>query len=104
MDSSVFLKGRHGPGQNLSGLPKLGVRGLTGGIRFHEDIPKSEGVRSERWKYIRYFEQRPVHKELYDLESDPFESENLAGEDKCVEQLHLLRDRCDSLREEATAG
>ena len=40
------------------------------------DIPKSEGVRTARWKYIRYFEQNPVHEELYDLESDPHESHN----------------------------
>ena len=70
----------------------------------HADIPKSEGVRSERWKYIRYFEQRPAYEELYDLENDPFESENLVDEGEYAEQLQRLRDRCDSLGEEATAG
>ena len=67
----------------------------------HEDIPKSEGVRSERWKYIRYFEQQPVYEELYDLENDPSESVNLVDEVEYAEQLRLLRDRCDRLREEA---
>ena len=37
----------------------------------------SEGIRTERWKYIRYPEQEPVYEELFDLEKDPVELENL---------------------------
>ena len=70
----------------------------------HPDIPKSEGVRTERWKYIRYFEQQPVYEELYDLESDPSESVNLVEESEFAEQLRGLRDRCDRLRQEAAEG
>lgn len=70
----------------------------------HVDIPKSEGVRTERWKYIRYFEQQPVYEELYDLKSDPLESVNLVDDGEYAEQLHHLRDRCDRLREEVAEG
>jgi len=63
----------------------------------HLRIPKSEGVRTERWKYIRYFEQQPVYEELYDLENDPHEARNLVGAPKYVKELEQLRKRCDEL-------
>ena len=62
------------------------------------DIPKSEGFRTEDWKYIRYFEQDPVYEELYDLRGDPHESVNLAADPCHAEQLAALRLRCDHLR------
>lgn len=64
-------------------------------------IPKSEGVRTERWKYIRYFEQRPIYEELYDLENDPHEARNLAGNPRYVKELDQLRKRCDKLLQRA---
>ncbi|MCZ2074966.1 MAG: sulfatase [Bryobacteraceae bacterium] len=44
----------------------------------HPKIPRSEGLRNHRWKYIRYLDTEPVYEELYDLESDPLEEHNLA--------------------------
>ena len=67
----------------------------------HSKIPKSEGVRTERWKYIRYFEQRPVYEELYNLENDPHEACNLVGDPKYVKELGQLRKRCDELLQRA---
>jgi arylsulfatase A-like enzyme len=65
------------------------------------NIPKSEGVRTRQWKYIRYFEQTPVHEELYDLVSDPHETHNLAGRMAFTENLNEMRVRCDDLRSKA---
>ena len=45
----------------------------------HRTIPKTEGVRGERWKYTRYVESEPVYEELYDLDDDPSEDHNLAA-------------------------
>ncbi len=42
-------------------------------------IERTEGVRSRRWKYIRYTDQRPVYEQLFDLEVDPTETRNLAA-------------------------
>jgi arylsulfatase A-like enzyme len=70
----------------------------------HAKIPKSEGVRTERWKYIRYFEQQPVYEELFDLTSVPQETHNLAGDPQHTDQLELLRQRCDELLAEARGG
>jgi arylsulfatase A-like enzyme len=58
-------------------------------------IPKSEGIRTERWKYIRYFEQSPPYEELYDLVDDPNERMNLAGHPGHAAALDELRRRCD---------
>ena len=43
-------------------------------------IPSSEGIRTERWKYIHYTDNAAPFEELYDLKSDPFETHNLAGQ------------------------
>ena len=62
-------------------------------------LPRCEGVRTERFKYIRYKETDPVEEELFDLEKDPREPSNLAGNPEYVARLKKLRDRCDELRE-----
>jgi arylsulfatase A-like enzyme len=65
----------------------------------HPQIPKCEGVRTSRWKYIRYFEQRPVHEELYDLKNDELEARSLLGVAEHNPVLDQLRKRCDQLRD-----
>jgi len=66
----------------------------------HLEIPKHEGVRGERFKYARYFEQVPVYEELYDLLADPLEARNLAGDPGYLEILSQLRNRTDELEAE----
>lgn len=65
----------------------------------HRQIPKFEGVRTERWKYLRYFQQAPVHEELYDLAADPDETRNLVADAARRTELVRLRARCDDLRD-----
>jgi len=45
----------------------------------HPRIPRTEGVRTDAWKYIRYVDEDPAIEELYDLRRDPQELENLAA-------------------------
>ncbi len=66
----------------------------------HARIPKSEGVRTARWKYIRYVESDPLREELYDLETDPQELVNLAGDDQHQKTLTDMRQRWARLRED----
>jgi arylsulfatase A-like enzyme len=59
-------------------------------------IPKTEGIRTERWKYIRYPDTVPVYEQLFDLESDPIERKNLATQQEHASQLSSLRALCDN--------
>ena len=64
----------------------------------HPAIPKSEGIRDERWKYIRYIESEPLYEELYDLRQDPLEERNLARAGGNDAQLKEMRERWKTWR------
>lgn len=64
----------------------------------HPGIAKSEGVRTGRWKYIRYVGIDPLFEEVYDLERDPNETHNLALEPAYEPVLADLRARWERLR------
>jgi arylsulfatase A-like enzyme len=64
-------------------------------------LPKCEGVRTERWKYIHYIDTDPVEEELFDLHADPIEQNNLVGNPEYADVLTMLRNRNEELRESA---
>jgi arylsulfatase A-like enzyme len=64
----------------------------------HARIPRSEGVRTQRWKYIRYLDSQPFYEELYDLEADPIEEVNLATDAARHDELAAMRDQWQRLR------
>jgi len=57
---------------------------------------RTEGYRTERWKYIRYMDYSDSE-ELYDLANDPWEEKNLAHEQKYNEQLLEIRRKCNQM-------
>lgn len=59
-------------------------------------IPQTEGLRKDGWKYIRYF-KHPEYEELYNLTEDPHESQNLAADPEQSSRLSSLRQRCQEL-------
>lgn len=59
----------------------------------YDRIPRTEGLRTRDWKYIRYLDH-PEYEELYDLQSDPREEHNLASEEPYAERLRELSERC----------
>lgn len=87
------------PGRSIAGL----LAGRTANWR-HEvftehlwnnpKIPQTEAVRTERWKYIRYPEH-PEFEELYDLDSDRWETRNLARDARQHPRLLQMRRDCD---------
>jgi hypothetical protein len=61
-------------------------------------IPKTEGVVSERYKYLCYIEEDPPYEQLFDLETDPYEQNNLVGQSNYERTLRAFRIRCHQLR------
>ena len=61
-------------------------------------LPRCEGVRTDRWKYVRYKDTQPVQEELFDLQSDPLEEHNLATDATHTQTLAHMSARCDELR------
>jgi arylsulfatase A-like enzyme len=63
-----------------------------------ENIPPSEGVRTNEWKYLRYVNDKSLE-ELYNLKDDPKETNNLAGNTKYQKVLMEFRAKNDQLAE-----
>lgn len=62
---------------------------------------RSRGVRTARFKYFTYYEHTPPIEELYDLEKDPQEQNDLANNPEYAEVLRKLRQRTDAMYAEA---
>jgi arylsulfatase A-like enzyme len=56
-------------------------------------IPKSEGVRTKHWKYVRYTESEPLVEQLFDLEHDPLEEHDLTRDAGQAEQVERMREK-----------
>lgn len=65
-------------------------------------VRRHRGVRDARWKLIHFWQQ-PQEWELYDLQSDPDEMHNLAGDPAHAGQLQRLKARLAELRREFDA-
>jgi arylsulfatase A-like enzyme len=82
-----------------------------------QNYPRMEGVRTQKWKYIRYFDkkkdqsyakmsvasingEKAIYEELFDLENDPNESKNVIADPKNSEILEFLRNKNATLVKE----
>lgn len=61
-----------------------------------DNIPPSEGIRTKNWKYFRYVNDQRAE-ELYNLNDDPQETNNLSAAPDYQETLRALRKKCDQL-------
>jgi len=62
------------------------------------NIPRSVGVRGERWKYVYYFDEKPTYEQLFDLKNDPHEANNLASTPDHRKTLEAMRHRMEVLQ------
>ena len=61
-------------------------------------LPNCEGVRGERWKYIHYRGTDPVQEELFDIQADPREMNDLSQNPEYAELLNKLRARNEAFK------
>jgi arylsulfatase A-like enzyme len=61
-------------------------------------LPRVEGVRGERWKYVRYLDPASSAESLFDLATDPLELDDLAGRLEHRDELERMRARWQALR------
>jgi len=59
----------------------------------------NRGIRTEKWKFIHYFEE-PQEFELYDIQNDPQEMNNLIHDPSFRSIIQTLRKRLEELRVE----
>ena len=64
----------------------------------HARIPRSEGLRTERFTYLRWIDRAPVVEELYDHVADFDQTRDLAGDPAHAAPLADLRAQCDQGR------
>jgi arylsulfatase A-like enzyme len=62
----------------------------------HKLIPKSEGIRTERWAYIRWLDH--AREELYDIRRDPHNTADLSARPEHDATLQSLRSRHQAWR------
>lgn len=58
---------------------------------------RSRGVRTDRYKYFVYYEHSPKVEELYDLEKDPLEQDNLVNNPEYLKVLEELRTKTEEM-------
>lgn len=63
-------------------------------------IPRTIGVRGDRYVYTRYIDPEPNYEQLFDLWEDPNQLNNLAEVSEHAERLATMRARCDALKAE----
>lgn len=62
--------------------------------------PSWKAIRTEKWKYIRYYGNAGILNELYDLENDPEEEHNLISEPSAQPHLQKLQQQLNKMLEE----
>ncbi len=64
---------------------------FTSPSRAMRPLPRTDGIRREDFKYVRWFDVEPVVEELFDLRNDPAEMRNLASTPEYASNLVAMR-------------
>ncbi len=63
----------------------------------YKTLPRSEGLVTEEWKYVRYLDRKPGYEWMYHTSVDPKEKQNLAEDKKYADVKARLKKRFEEL-------
>lgn len=63
----------------------------------YETLPRSEGLVTEEWKYVRYIDRQPGYEWMYHTSIDPKEKQNLAEDESYADVKARLKKRFEEL-------
>jgi len=66
----------------------------------YSTIPRSEGIITKEWKYIRYIDRQPGYEWLFHTTDDSLEIKNLAEDDFYANEKIFLKKQFETLRKE----
>ena len=62
---------------------------------------RCRGIRTKRWKYILLYELSPKVEQLFDLDNDPLEQNDLAQNNEFAPILKKMRVKCGKMYQDA---
>jgi arylsulfatase A-like enzyme len=63
----------------------------------YKTLPRSEGVVTKGWKYVRFIDREPGYEWMYHTGIDPKEKQNLADDEKYADKKDQLKKRFEEL-------
>jgi arylsulfatase A-like enzyme len=85
-------------GENVVWRKEFAYEHFTSPSTIPAPIPRNDGIRTEDFKYVRWFDIDPAVEELFDLPKDPGEMTNLVKNPEYAERLKVLRAKYDTWR------
>lgn len=93
--------------QGISVVPLLMQKDVTWRDEFlfehpfkYSTIPRSEGIITKEWKYIRYLDRQPDYEWLFHTKNDTLEVTNLAKDEAFADKKALLKKHFEALSKE----
>ena len=65
-------------------------------------IPKVQGIIGKRYKYVKYYEQKPAYISLFDLKKDPYETKNLLFDKTYAKLIPELETKYNAMKDKVS--
>lgn len=101
---NLFIEEMFKAGRGAPRTEKIDHAAINADLIENNRSYRSRGVRTPKFKYFVYFEHNPPIEELYDIEKDPLEMNNLAANPEYASALQSLRKETEELYQDYSAN